>query len=158
MLSGVGIRLVGRATSRVISKKFSTFELLHQASIEDFLALEDFGHITAETLFKAIHSSQGEELFERLRSVGVLLQSVETVSVDPAFDGKVIVITGSLEHWERKQLTEELENRGAKVAGSISKNTDILIAGSKAGSKLKKAQDLGIEVWDEEQLTTSISG
>ncbi len=158
VLSGVGIRLVGRATSRVISKKYSTFELLHQASIEDFLALEDFGQITAETLFKAIHSSQGEELFERLRSVGVLLQSVETVSVDPTFDGKVIVITGSLEHWERKQLTEELENRGAKVAGSISKNTDILIAGSKAGSKLKKAQDLGIEVWDEEQLATSISG
>ena len=88
---------------------------------------------------------------------GVLLQSIEVVSVDPTFDGKVIVITGTLEHWERKQLTEELENRGAKVTGSISKKTDILIAGSKAGSKLKKAQDLGVDVWDELQLASSLS-
>ena len=157
VLSGVGIRLVGRATSRVIAKKYSTFELLHQASIDDFLELEDFGQITADTLYKAIHCSQGEELFERLRLEGVLLQSIEVVSVDPTFDGKVIVITGTLEHWERKQLTEELENRGATVTGSISKKTDILIAGSKAGSKLKKAQDLGVDVWDELQLASSLS-
>jgi len=97
-------------------------------------------------------------LFSRLADEGVLLESTEVLSGDPVFDGKVIVITGTLEHWERKQLTEELEQRGAKVTGSVSKKTDIVIAGEKAGSKLKKAQELGVDVWDEEQLSASLSG
>jgi DNA ligase (NAD+) len=157
VLSGVGIRLVGRATSRVIAKHYGTFQLLHQASMEDFHGLDDFGQITAETLYKAIHSDQGEELFKRLQDVGVQLHAINSMAVDPTFNGKVIVITGSLEQWDRKQLTEELENRGAKVTGLISKKTDILIAGTKAGSKLQKAEDLGVEVWDELQLATSLS-
>ncbi len=158
VLSGVGIRLIGRATSKVIAKQYANFALLQQATVEDFDALEDFGQITAETLHKAIHSAQGEELFARLENVGVQLESAETVAADPAFDGKVIVITGTLEHWERKELTEVLEKRGAKVAGSVSAKTDIVIAGEKAGSKLKKAQELGVDVWDEAQLTESLSG
>ena len=68
-----------------------------------------------------------------------------------------MVITGSLQHWERKALTVELEQRGAKVTGSVSKNTDVVIAGDKAGTKLKKAQELGVEVWDEEQLAAALS-
>jgi len=109
-------------------------------------------------LHAAIHSKQGRELFTRLENVGVDLVSLETKDSDPAFDGKVFVITGTLEHWERKVLTEELEQRGAKVTGSVSANTDVLIAGEKAGSKLKKATSLGVEVWDEQQLTHSLSG
>lgn len=158
VLSGVGIRLVGRATSKVIAKKYTNFSLLKEATFEELLALDDFGKITTETLYNAIHSSQGEELFSRLTAVGVQLQSAETSAVDPVFDGKVFVITGSLEQWDRKKLTEELELRGAKVTGSVSKKTDILIAGEKAGSKLKKAEELGVEVWDERQLLTSFSG
>ena len=68
-----------------------------------------------------------------------------------------MVITGTLQHWERKALTEELELRGAKVTGAVSKNTDVVIAGENAGSKLKKAQELGVEVWDEKQLMASLS-
>ena len=158
VLSGVGIPLIGRATSKIIAKKYANFDLLQHATVEDLVALDDFGRITAETLHKTIHSVQGEELFARLTSVGVKLESLETVSADPAFDGKVIVITGTLENWERKQLTQELEQRGAKVTGSVSNKTDIVIAGDKAGSKLKKAQDLGVDVWSEEQLTASLSG
>ena len=70
----------------------------------------------------------------------------------------MFVITGSFEQWERKMLTEELEHRGGKVSSSISKNTDVLIAGEKAGSKLKKGKSLGIEIWDESQLMKSLSG
>lgn len=158
VISGVGIRLIGRATSKVIANKYTNFAHLQKATVEDFVALEDFGQITAETLHKAIHSVQGEELFTRLEEVGVQLESSEMVALDPAFDGKVIVITGTLEKWERKQLTEELERRGAKVTGSVSKKTDIVIAGEKAGSKLKKAQDLGVDVWNEEQLAATLSG
>ncbi len=158
VISGVGIRLIGRATSKVIAREYADFAMLKQATAEEFLALDDFGQITAETLHKAIHSVQGKELFSRLAEVGVLLASSETRSADPIFDGKIIVITGTLEQWERKQLTEELEQRGAKVTSSVSVKTDIVIAGEKAGSKLKKAQDLGVEVWDEERLKVSLSG
>ncbi len=158
VLSGVGIPLVGRATAKTIAKEFGTIESLQQASVEDFVALQDFGQITAETLHAAIHSVQGRELFSRLADVGVELVSLQTGSVDPTFDGKVFVITGTLQHWERKTLTQELENRGAKVSGSISKNTNVLIAGEKAGSKLKKAESIGVEVWNEQQLMQSLSG
>jgi DNA ligase (NAD+) len=158
VLSGVGIRLVGRATSRVIAKKYADFDSLKKATVEDFVALEDFGQITAETLHKAIHNPKGEELFARLSEVGVQLESIGAVVADETFAGKVIVITGTLSHWERKKLTEELELRGAKVVGSVSKKTDLLIAGEKAGSKLKKANELGVEVWDETQLIASLSG
>ena len=158
VLSGVGIRLIGRATAKTIAKEFGTYEALQQASVEDFVALQDFGQITAGALHTAIHSKQGEELFTRLAAVGVKLVSLNTATTDPAFDGKVFVITGTLEHWERKALTEELENRGAKVSSSISTNTDVLIAGEKAGSKLKKATNLGVDVWNEIQLMQSLSG
>lgn len=157
VLSGVGIRLVGRATSKVIAREYANFTSLQQASIEDFVALEDFGQITAEALYKAIHSPHGEELFTRLDDVGVRLQSKESTMDDPSFHGKVIVLTGTLKHWDRKQLTEELEKRGAKVTGSVSNKTDVVIAGENAGSKLEKAKKLGVEVWNEEQLDKSLS-
>ena len=158
VLSGVGIRLIGRATAKTIAKTFVTIDALQEATLEEFIALPDFGQITADTLHKALHSSQGVELFERLRTAGVVLESQETASVAPDFDGKVFVITGSFEQWERKSLTEELEHRGAKVTSALSKKTDVLIAGEKAGSKLKKGESLGIEIWDETQLMKSLSG
>jgi len=158
VLSGVGIRLIGRSTAKVIAKEFGSFQALQQASVDDFVALQDFGQITADSLHAELHSTQGEELFARLAAVGVQLVSLKTGPADPEFDGKVFVITGTLEHWERKALSEELESRGAKVSGSISKNTDVLIAGEKAGSKLKKATSLGVDVWNEKQLIQSLSG
>ena len=157
VLSAVGIRLVGKATARTIVKIYPTLQLLQVATIEDFVALHDFGEITAETLHKAIHSKQGEELFNKLASVGVVLSQDQNANLDPVFANKTMVITGTLERWERSALTEELEQRGAKITGSVSKNTDVVIAGEKAGSKLKKAQDLGIEIWNEEQLAASLS-
>ena len=86
------------------------------------------------------------------------MEQQKTESASPAFSGKTVVITGSLEHWERKALTEVLEQHGATVTGTVSKNTDIVIAGEKAGSKLEKAQELGIVVWDESQLASALSG
>ena len=157
VLSGVGIRLVGRATARTIALAYLDFHALQLASVEELASLADFGQITAETLYKAMHSTQGVDLFTRLENVGVILESVQAVSSDPSFTGKVFVITGTLENWDRKQLIEELEKRGARVSGSISKNTSVLIAGEKAGSKLKKATSLGVEVWDEQQLAASLS-
>ena len=132
-------------------------ESLQGASVDDFVSLHDFGLITAETLHKAIHSKQGQELFYKLAEVGVDLFQEQNATIDSAFANKTMVITGTLEQWERKALTEELEKRGAKVTGSVSNNTDVVIAGESAGSKLKKAQDLGVEVWDEAQLAATLS-
>jgi len=157
VLGGVGIRLIGRATAKTIASAFPNMDSLQQATVDDFVALHDFGQITAETLYAALHAKQGKELFCKLAEVGVVLTQEQSENADPTFANKTMVITGSLQHWERKALTEELEQRGAKVTGSVSKNTDVVIAGVKAGSKLKKAQDLGIEVWDEAQLAASLS-
>ena len=157
VLSAVGIRLVGRTTARTITSVYRDLESLQQASVDDFIALHDFGEITAETLHKAIHSKQGVELFTKLQDEGVELSQLHIAREDSAFTNKTMVITGSLQHWERKALTLELEQRGAKVTGSVSKNTDVVIAGDKAGSKLKKAKELGVEVWDEKQLAAALS-
>ena len=92
-------------------------------------------------------------MFSKLSQVGVSLLSSETSEMDPIFNGKVFVITGSLQQRDRNDLTETLERRGAKVSSSVSTKTDVLIAGEKAGSKLSKAHNLGIEVWDEQQLS-----
>ena len=157
VLSSVGIRLVGRATAKTIVAVFPTMNKLQKASLDDLVALPDFGQITAEVLYAAIHGEQGQELFLRLAEVGVHLESTETVVEDSTFAGKNIVITGSLEGWERSELQTTLEQRGAKVVGSVSRKTDIVIVGEKAGSKLTKAHDLGIEVWDEDRLNNSLS-
>jgi DNA ligase (NAD+) len=133
-------------------------EALFKASREELVNLSDFGKITADVLYASIHSERGRELFERIGEAGVLLEATDSIVEDPQFAGKVIVLTGTLQGWERSSLQTALEQRGAKVTGSVSAKTDIVIAGEKAGSKLSKAQDLGVEVWDEDQLNNALSG
>jgi DNA ligase (NAD+) len=158
VLSSVGIRLIGRATAKTIVAVYPTMASLFEASRDDLVKLSDFGKITADVLYASIHSKQGQELFRRLSEAGVHLEVTDSIVEDPQFAGKVIVLTGTLQGWERSLLQSTLEQRGARVTGSVSAKTDIVIAGEKAGSKLKKAQDLGIEVWDEDQLNIALSG
>ncbi len=157
VLTSVGVRLIGNATAKTITKTYPTIASLQDASIEELTELKDVGQITAETLHAFLHSAQGEQLFERLAQAGVLLESTDSYVEDDVFAGKVIVLTGTLEHWSRSALRSELEKRGATVTGSVSAKTDVLIAGEKAGSKLEKATSLGVEVWDEEALTAALS-
>ncbi len=119
------------------------------------------GALTAPVVHDYLHSKAARETFDRLREVGVDLSSKDYVdpakrealaSADNAFAGRTFVLTGTLEHFERAALKDVLEGLGAKVSGSVSKNTDVLVAGEKAGSKLDKAQELGIEIWDEARL------
>lgn len=119
------------------------------------------GALTAPVVHDYLHSKAARETFDRLREVGVDLSSKDYVdpakrealaSADNAFAGRTFVLTGTLEHFERAALKDVLEGLGAKVSGSVSKNTDVVVAGEKAGSKLDKAQELGIEIWDEARL------
>ena len=129
------------------------------AGVESLEELPDFGLKTAESLHAHLASEAAQETFPRLAEVGVVLESdiyqppgERSAEAEGPFAGKTVVITGTLEHFARSELSEQLEGLGAKVAGSISKRTDILVAGEKAGSKLTKARDLGIEIWDEAKL------
>jgi len=160
VLAGLGIRHIGASASKTLARQFSHADDLLAASLDALIALPDFGEITATGLHMFLQSPQGRVTFERLAAVGVDLHStlfVDHAAVsDSPFAGKVIVFTGTLEHFTRPQLTEQLEAMGAKVTGSVSKKTDLLIAGESAGSKLDKARQLGVEVWDEAKLLAEL--
>jgi len=121
------------------------------------------GALTAPIVHEYLHSKAASETFGRLREVGVDLRSIDYVAPsarqaagDSVFAGRRFVMTGSLEHFERGALKDVLEGLGAKVSGSVSKNTDVVVAGEKAGSKLDKARKLGLEVWDEARLLAEL--
>lgn len=156
VLAGLGIRHIGTTTAKTLARHFKDADELLKASYESLCALPDFGEITATTLHDYLQSKPGRETFARLKEVGVDLVSpmyqARQGPGDNPFAGKTIVLTGTLEAFTRPELTEKLESLGAKVTGSVSKNTDLVIVGVEAGSKLKKANELGIDVWDEEML------
>lgn len=157
VLAGLGIRHIGTTTAKSLTKHFPDAHALLKASEEELVAVPDIGEITAKTLHEYLNSKQGRDTFNRLEKVRVNLKSdtyraLAEIPADSPFAGKTIVLTGGLEHFTRPELTEKLEALGAKVTGSVSKSTDLVIAGEDAGSKLTKAQQLGIEVWDEQRL------
>lgn len=161
VLAGLGIRHIGTTTAKSLAKHFPHANTLMNASAAELEAVPDIGTVTAETLHDYLQSKQGRDTFKRLERARVDLTSdtyraAADVPKDSPFAGKTIVLTGGLENFTRPQLTEKLEALGAKVTGSVSKNTDLVIAGEDAGSKLTKAQQLGIEVWDEARLMKSL--
>ncbi len=153
VLASVGIRNIGRSAARTLAAHFDDYEALMAASVESLQELPDFGEITARVLHDFLHSPKGEAVFRGLQNAGVSLASdSKSAGGESPVSGKTIVITGTLESTDRRSLTDRLESMGAKVSGSISSKTDLLIAGEKAGSKLAKATSLGVEVWTEEQM------
>jgi len=163
VLAGLGIPQIGAGAAKELARHFRAIEDLQKATVEEIDALPDFGQVTARYLHDWLHSPQGNHAIDGLRKSGVRLTSDDyrepsaaAPASDSPFAGKTIVLTGTLEKYERKQLTEILENLGAKVTGSVSKKTHLLIAGSDAGSKLDKARELAIEVWDEAKLASAL--
>ena len=158
VLAGLGIRHIGSSAARTLARAFPDAEALLAASEEALADLDDFGEITARSLRDYLDTPGARETFDRLAAVGVALDSREHVAVDASspFAGLKIVLTGTLEHFTRSELAERLEALGARVTGSVSSKTDLLIAGESAGSKLAKAEFLGIEVWDEARLRSKL--
>ena len=158
VLAGLGIRHIGSSAARTLARAFPDAEALLAASEEALADLDDFGEITARSLRDYLDTPGARETFDRLAAVGVALDSREHVAVDASspFAGLKIVLTGTLEHFTRSELAERLEALGARVTGSVSSKTDLLIAGESAGSKLAKAESLGIEVWDEARLRSKL--
>ncbi len=155
LLFGLGIRNVGAKAARTLAEHFETMENLQKATREDITSIHEFGEIMADSVVVYFEKPEVEQLLEHLRKVGVNmeykgLKRSETVNIDSPFSGKTIVLTGKLLQLSRNEAKAEIEKVGGKVTGSVSKSTDLVIAGEDAGSKLTKAEKLGIEVWNED--------
>lgn len=156
VLAGLGIRHVGSNGARILAGHFGDIDAMIAAKEEEIAAINEVGPITAKSVHTFLHSDVGQHVINELRDAGVDLTAPKSAQqpapANSPVAGKTIVITGTLEKFGRKELTEKLQALGANVTGSVSKTTDLLIAGEKAGSKLDKAEKLGTEVWDEEKL------
>ena len=155
LLFGLGIRHVGSKASQLLLQHFHSIENLPQADPEEVASIESLGGVIAKSLQTYFATEGSEILLKELREAGVNLDyKGQTVVVDAALSGLTVVLTGKLERLKRSEAKSKLESLGAKVTGSVSKKTDLVIAGADAGSKLQKAQELGIEVRDEAWLET----
>ena len=151
LLTAFGIRQVGVKAAKTLAAHFGTLDALMGASVEELSAVPDVGEITAESIHGWFASAQSRDLIERLRAAGVNFESRNIVT-DTRFAGKTFVLTGSLSLFTRDEATEKIEAFGGKAASSVSKKTTYVVAGENAGSKLKKANELGIPVLTEEEF------
>ena len=154
LLFGLGIKEVGAKMAKTLSRIFGNLDALASATEEDLLEIPDVGPVVARSIVNWFSSEHNKELIEQLRAEGLNFNFLGSVSkaANSYFSGKTVVLTGTLDSMGRKEATEILENLGAKVTGSVSKATDAVVAGHDAGSKLDKAQALGITVLSESEF------
>ena len=153
LLFGLGIRHVGSKASQLLLQNFHSVEALAQANPEEIATIESLGSVIAQSLQTYFATEGSKILLSELKELGVNLDyKGQIVAADAALSGLTVVLTGKLERLTRSEAKSKLENLGAKVTGSVSKKTDLVVAGADAGSKLQKAQELGIEIRDEAWL------
>ncbi|MFK9092024.1 NAD-dependent DNA ligase LigA [Bacillus salipaludis] len=162
LLFGLGIRHVGAKAAKTLAQQFFTMEKLAEASKEDLIAVNEIGDKMADSIVAFFEQEEAKELIKELVTAGVNMEykgakPVSAEESDSIFAGKTVVLTGKLEQLSRNEAKEKIEALGGNVAGSVSKKTHLVIAGEDAGSKLTKAQELGIEVWDEEKLLVELN-
>lgn len=158
-LYGLGIRHVGESTARDLARHFGKMDAIMDADVERLLGVPDVGPIVAESVHTFFQQPHNREVIEQLRACGVHWEEHEPVAEAPKpLAGKTVVLTGTLPTLSRDEAKDMLEAAGAKVAGSVSKKTDYVVAGAEAGSKLDKARELGIPVLDEEGLKELLAG
>lgn len=151
LIYAFGIRQVGQKAGKILAARFHTLENLQNAALEELTAVDDIGEITAQSILDWMASPQSRHLIARLREAGVNMTAAGQGS-DRRFAGMTFVLTGALEKFTRDEASEMIESRGGKAAGSVSKKTTYVVAGEAAGSKLRKAQELGIPVLTEDEF------
>lgn len=156
LINGLGIRHIGSKAAKQLAKKYQTMENLQNATLESLISIDDMGEIMAESVFEFFSQNQTIDLIKKLESAGLNMKSETEVSGDGRFDGMIFVLTGGLENYSRKEAEEIIENLGGKTSSSVSKKTTYVLAGEDGGSKLTKAQELGIEIISEEQFINMI--
>lgn len=162
LLFGLGIRHVGAKAAKILAVHFEEMERLMHATKEEIISLDTIGDTIADSLATYFANEEVHQLINELKAAKVNLTytgpKIQPAEVDSPFSGKTVVLTGKLSHYTRNEAKELIENLGGSVTGSVSKKTDLVIAGDDAGSKRTKAEQLGIPIWDEEQLKTTIEG
>lgn len=159
LLFGIDIRHVGERNAKVLARHFRSIDNLIAASEEELVAIPEIGPILAASVFEFFHDDRNLELIERLRTAGVQLEmdASSTAALDERFVGKTFVLTGKLENYTRDEAAKLIEDRGGRVSTSVSKKTDYVVAGEDAGSKLTKAESLGVTVLSEEEFAAMIA-
>ena len=156
LIAALGIRHVGVKGAKILAKKYKTMDNLMNASFESLALVDDIGEITADSIYTFLKNDQTIDLINRLKKSGVNMKAIEDENADNRFEGKTFVLTGSLEKYTRQEASDIIEKFGGKVSGSVSKKTSYVLAGEEAGSKLTKAQNLGIAIISEEQFEEMI--
>ena len=156
LITALGIRHVGTKASKILAKKYKNIDNLMQATSEELGMIDDIGPIVADSIREFFLQDQTIDLIEKLKESGVNTKSLEEESKDNRFEGKIFVLTGSLEKFTRQEASDIIEKLGGKTSSTVSKKTSYVLAGEEAGSKLTKAQNLGIEIISEEQFQEMI--
>lgn len=156
LITALGIRHVGGKASKLLAKKYKNLHALEQASFEELQQMNDIGEVMANSIVEFFSQDQTKDLLKRLEAAGVNMQAIQDEVTDNRFDGKIFVLTGSLEKFTRKEAEDIIEKFGGKTSGSVSKKTDYVLAGEEAGSKLIKAQTLGIDIISEDDFENMI--
>ena len=156
LINALGIEQVGAKSAKILAKTFKNMDELANSTFEKLMFVEDIGEITANSIREFFMQEQTKDLLEKLKEAGVNMSMKEEGEEDNRFLGKTFVLTGSLEQYTREQAGEIIEKFGGKVSGSVSKKTTYVLAGEEAGSKLKKAQELGVQIISEKDFNEMI--
>ena len=155
LIYALGIRQVGAKTGKVLASSFGTMDALINASVEELTQVQDVGEITAQNIYEWFRQSQSAHMIERLRQSGLNFECLRVIS-DDRFAGKIFVLTGALSKFTREEATEKIELLGGKTSGSVSKKTSYVVVGENAGSKERKARELGIPILSEDDFLAMI--
>ena len=159
LLFALGIRYVGNKTAKILAKRFSNIDSIMNSSYEDLVSVRDIGTVIAKSVVEYFSNEDNIKLISALKEIGVNMEYNGPVEVlDDEFAGKTFVLTGTLENYKRNDLKVIIESKGGNVSGSVSKNTDVVIAGSDPGSKYDNAVKLGITIWNENDLISKLGG
>ena len=156
LITGLGIRNVGVKASKILARKYKNIDNLFNATLEELSIINDIGPIMANNIVEFFKQEQTIDLINRFKQYGVNTQSLENDVEDNRFEGKIFVLTGSLENYTRTEAADIIEKFGGKNSSTVSKKTSYVLAGEEAGSKLTKAQNLGVEIITEEQFENMI--
>ena len=156
LICAIGIRHIGTKSAKTLAKKFKSIDGLMGASLEELIETDDVGDITAQSIYEFFKQEQTIDLISKLKNVNVNMKLNEQEIIDNRFEGKVFVLTGTLEQFTRDEASKIIENYGGKTSSSVSKKTDYVLAGEEAGSKLTKAESLGIKIISEQDFKEMI--
>ena len=158
LICGLGIKNVGSKLAKVLSKTFKSMDNLMNASVVNLNSIDEVGEIIADNIYSFSRQEQTIDLINKLKQANVNMNYLKEESNDERFNGKVFVLTGTLEKYTRDEASEIIEKLGGKTSGSVSKKTDFVLAGEDAGSKLRKANELGVKVITEEEFEEMTKG